>query len=49
LRVALKPYYIMAADCFEPHFVKHVSFLGRTVPILLQNENGPCPLLAICK
>jgi hypothetical protein len=32
----------------EPHFVKHITFLGRDVPILLQNENGPCPLLAIC-
>ncbi len=30
------------------HRVKRVDFLGRTVPVLLQNENGPCPLLAIC-
>lgn len=28
--------------------VKRISFLGREqVPILLQNANGPCPLLAI--
>jgi hypothetical protein len=27
---------------------KAVQFLGRTTPIVLQNENGPCPLLAIC-
>ncbi|KAJ3672427.1 hypothetical protein LUZ60_007148 [Juncus effusus] len=27
---------------------KVVQFLGRTTPIVLQNENGPCPLLAIC-
>ena len=29
--------------------VKVVPFLGRQVPIVLQNDNGPCPLLAICK
>ena len=28
---------------------KIVQFLGRSVPIILQNDNGPCPLLAICK
>lgn len=28
---------------------KVVDFLGRQVPIVLQNDNGPCPLLAICK
>ncbi|XP_010272599.1 PREDICTED: ubiquitin carboxyl-terminal hydrolase MINDY-1 isoform X2 [Nelumbo nucifera] len=27
---------------------KVVQFLGRTTPIILQNDNGPCPLLAIC-
>nr|DAD18731.1 TPA_asm: hypothetical protein HUJ06_020194 [Nelumbo nucifera] len=27
---------------------KAVQFLGRTTPIILQNDNGPCPLLAIC-
>lgn len=27
---------------------KIVQFLGRSVPIILQNDNGPCPLLAIC-
>lgn len=27
---------------------KVVQFLGRSTPIVLQNENGPCPLLAIC-
>lgn len=32
----------------EPHAVKHITFLGRSVPILMQNQNGPCPLLAIC-
>ena len=30
------------------HRIKRVEFLGRIVPILCQNENGPCPLLAIC-
>eukprot|EP00249_Psilotum_nudum_P008131 c21062_g1_i1 orf=1-2163(-) len=28
--------------------IKAVQFLGRSVPIILQNDNGPCPLLAIC-
>ena len=27
--------------------VKRISFFEREVPICLQNENGPCPLLAI--
>ncbi|XP_020585367.1 uncharacterized protein LOC110028017 [Phalaenopsis equestris] len=27
---------------------KVVQFLGRSTPIVLQNDNGPCPLLAIC-
>ncbi|RRT44356.1 hypothetical protein B296_00055788, partial [Ensete ventricosum] len=26
---------------------KVVQFLGRATPIVLQNDNGPCPLLAI--
>lgn len=30
------------------HVIKRIDFLGRRVPIVLQNENGPCPLLAIC-
>ncbi|XP_075505837.1 uncharacterized protein LOC142542855 isoform X2 [Primulina tabacum] len=30
------------------HRTKVVQFLGRTTPIILQNDNGPCPLLAIC-
>lgn len=30
------------------HKTKIVQFLGRTTPIILQNDNGPCPLLAIC-
>jgi hypothetical protein len=28
--------------------LKRIRFLGRDVKILCQNENGPCPLLAIC-
>jgi len=28
-------------------FVKRVTFHDIQVPILCQNENGPCPLLAI--
>lgn len=27
---------------------KVIQFLGRKTPIILQNDNGPCPLLAIC-
>ncbi|KAI3692059.1 hypothetical protein L6452_31868 [Arctium lappa] len=30
------------------HKMKIIQFLGRTTPIILQNDNGPCPLLAIC-
>jgi hypothetical protein len=30
------------------HAVKWIKFLGRWRPIILQNENGPCPLIAIC-
>ncbi len=29
------------------HIIKRVEFLGQYIPILLQNKNGPCPLLAI--
>ena len=36
----------MAATA-EPYRLKHVDFLGRTVPVVLQNQNGPCPLLAV--
>jgi hypothetical protein len=28
--------------------LKKIDFLGRDVPIVLQNENGPCPLIALC-
>lgn len=34
-------------DCI--HKTKTIHFLGRTTPIVLQNDNGPCPLLAICQ
>ncbi|XP_044477030.1 ubiquitin carboxyl-terminal hydrolase MINDY-1 isoform X2 [Mangifera indica] len=30
------------------HKTKTIQFFGRTTPIILQNDNGPCPLLAIC-
>lgn len=29
------------------HKVKRIKFLGKEVPIITQNSNGPCPLLAI--
>lgn len=43
----------MATASDEPakemvHKTKIIQFLGRTTPIILQNDNGPCPLLAIC-
>ncbi|KAG2614179.1 ubiquitin carboxyl-terminal hydrolase MINDY-1-like isoform X1 [Panicum virgatum] len=30
------------------HRTRAVDFLGRRTPIVYQNDNGPCPLLAIC-
>uniref|UniRef100_J3MHK4 MINDY deubiquitinase domain-containing protein n=2 Tax=Oryza brachyantha TaxID=4533 RepID=J3MHK4_ORYBR len=30
------------------HKTRAVDFLGRRTPIVYQNDNGPCPLLAIC-
>ncbi|KAK9079692.1 hypothetical protein SSX86_001365 [Deinandra increscens subsp. villosa] len=30
------------------HKTKLIQFLGRNTPIILQNDNGPCPLLSIC-
>lgn len=30
------------------HKTKTIQFFGRSSPIILQNDNGPCPLLAIC-
>jgi hypothetical protein len=42
-----------AAPPAEPPEVMHrtraVDFLGRRTPIVYQNDNGPCPLLAICE
>ena len=29
--------------------IKHVHYKGNQVPMLMQNLNGPCPLLAISK
>ncbi|XP_025814155.1 ubiquitin carboxyl-terminal hydrolase MINDY-1-like isoform X1 [Panicum hallii] len=41
-----------AAPPAEPPEVMHqtraVDFLGRRTPIVYQNDNSPCPLLAIC-
>ena len=31
------------------HRTRAVDFLGRRTPIVYQNDNGPCPLLAICE
>ena len=32
------------ADTYK---LKTIQFFGRRVPIVTQNENGPCPLLAL--
>lgn len=38
------------AEPFEVmHRTRAVDFLGRRTPIVYQNDNGPCPLLAICE
>ena len=39
-RVALSPSEIV-------HKVKRIKFKGKEVPVITQNNNGPCPLLAI--
>lgn len=31
----------------ELYRLKSINFFGREVPIVMQNDNGPCPLLAI--
>lgn len=31
----------------ETYKLKPIKFLGRRVPIVVQNENGPCPMLAL--
>jgi len=37
----------MDRDSRTVHAVKRINFLGKITPIVLQNENGPCPLIAI--
>lgn len=38
----------MDEDASNPVYsLKHIKFFQRDVPIVCQNENGPCPLLAI--
>ena len=38
----------MPPDEGEPGYnVKYITYLGRRTPIVLQDENGPCPLIAI--
>ena len=29
--------------------MRHIDFLGRSTHIIYQDENGPCPLISICK
>lgn len=42
----LQPPNATEKECI--HKTKLIQFLGRSTPIVLQNDNGPCPLLAIC-
>eukprot|EP00798_Chlamydomonas_sp_ICE-L_P018644 gene18644-25159_t len=35
------------ADTESSYKIKRLEFLGREVPIFCQNQNGPCPLLAV--
>ena len=38
-----------SADAPPSFPVQRIAFGGRTgVPVLMQNANGPCPLLALC-
>lgn len=38
----------MAGDLGDTRYrLKRISFRGNELPILMQNENGPCPLLAL--
>ena len=32
----------------ESYRLKKVQVLGKTIPLIMQNINGPCPLLGIC-
>lgn len=46
--VRSRPHQNMAEDRVQSWNVKRVKFLDReSVPVLCQNSNGPCPLLAI--
>lgn len=39
-----------ANDTKDIYYCKKIKYVdGKMYPIVLQNENGPCPLLAICK
>jgi hypothetical protein len=32
----------------DAFYLKRLKWNGKTVPVLTQNENGPCPLVALC-
>ena len=38
----------MAEERVDNYRLKKVQWEGTTVPLVMQNINGPCPLLAIC-
>lgn len=31
----------------DEYYLKNINYFGRDLKILLQGQNGPCPLLAI--
>lgn len=37
----------MSSESNSSYKLKGITFFGRKVPVVVQNENGPCPLLAI--
>lgn len=43
-----KQFHTHARETADTYYIKLIKWQGRKVPILTQNENGPCPLLAIC-
>lgn len=47
-RLSMSPAPAPRLPISTPHCVKWLLWRGHSTPIATQNENGPCPLLAIC-
>ena len=43
----LEPQQQQESPTVPSYRLKRISIRGRSVPVVMQNENGPCPLLAI--